>query len=124
MKYFKTIILIMFIAVLSGCSNKKTVCTFDKEENGDAKTHVSITLYSNNDVVEKEEIESEYVFKSKEDADKNYKAIEKTIEQDKSLKIEQSDEIITVHGEKDVTDMKYDKKSKMAYYEQLGYTCK
>lgn len=123
MKYFKILMLFMFIIILSGCESKKKVCTFDKEEN-DIKTQVSINLYIKEDIIEKEEIESKYIFKTKEDADNNYKILEKTIEQDNSLKIEQKDEIITVYGEKDVTEMKYDKKSKIAYYEQLGYTCK
>ncbi len=124
MKKYKSIILIFIIMFLVGCENKTNTCTFDKEENGDAKTHVSITLYSNDEIVEKEVIDSEYKFKSKEDADKNYEKIEKKLEQDESIRIEQNEEVITVHGEKDVTDMKYDKKSKIAYYEQLGYTCK
>lgn len=124
MKKFKIFILMIFLIILSGCSSKENICTFDKKENEDYKIHVTLTLYSNSDIVEKEKIESQYIFKSKEDADKNYKLIEKTFEQDDSLKIEQNNETITVLGEKDVTQMKYDKNSKIDYYEQLGYTCK
>ena len=40
-----------------GCENKKNICTFDKDDNGDAETHVSITLYSNEEIVAKEVIE-------------------------------------------------------------------
>ena len=65
-----------------------------------------------------------YQFKDEESASKNYSTIENILEQDSTVKLEQMDERIVAQGEKDITSMQYDKKTKVAYYEQLGYTCK
>ena len=124
MKKNYIIILMLLILFISGCGKKETTCTLDKNSNEDMKSYTEIKLYYNDDIVTKEEIKIQYIFKSNELLENNYKKIEEVLQQDDSLKIEQSDKKIIVRGEKDVSDMKYDKKSKIEYYEQLGYTCK
>lgn len=120
-RYMLTVlVLIIFIC---GCKKKESICMLDKED-GDIKVSTEIKLYSKEDIIEKEEIKMQYIFKSNELLEKNYKKVEEVLKKDDSLKIEQSDKKIIVHGEKDVSEMKYDKKSKISYYEQLGYTCK
>ena len=87
------------------------------------RSYIRVTLVSNKDMVQTEELYAVYKFKTAEDATKNYDKIEKVIAQDDSVKLEQNQENIIAKGKKDVTSMQYDSKAKVAYYEQLGYTC-
>ena len=124
MKKYSILFFIFFIVLLCGCEKKEHTCSLDKEYDGGMKISTEITLYSKEDIIERESVKMQYIFKDNESLEKYYKTIEEILKQDDSLKIEQSDKKIIVRGEKDVTEMKYDKKSKIAYYEQLGYTCK
>jgi len=124
MKKSYIIMLSLLTIFISGCNKNETTCTLDKEDSEEMKSYTEIKLHYNDDIIKKEEIKIQYIFKSNELLDSNYNKIEDILKQDDSLKIEQSDKKIIVRGEKDVSEMKYDKKSKISYYEQLGYTCK
>lgn len=120
----KAALLVLLLIIITGCSKKEVSCTYKSEENEDAKSYMRVNLISRNEIVEKEELYAVYKFKTSDDATKNYDEIEKILEQDSTVKIEQKDNNIIAQGEKDVSDSKYDLKSKVEYYEQLGYTCK
>ncbi len=120
----KYLVVLSLIIVLCGCSKKeKTECIYNNEKDETMKSYVRVTLVSNKDLVEKEELYAVYKFKDSDSAEANFKKIEEVLEQDGSLKIEQIDESIVAKGEKNVTSMQYDKEAKISYYEQLGYTC-
>ena len=120
----KYAIVVLLLLILCGCSEKqKTECTLKNENDEKMKSYIRVTLISDKNMVEKEELYAVYKFKSKEDATDNYDKIEKIVEQDDSVKLEQVDENIVAKGTKDVTTMQYDTKAKISYYEQLGYTC-
>ena len=120
----KYIMLVLLLALLCGCSKKvKTECIYNNEKDESMKSYMRVTLISNNDVVEKEELYAVYKFKDSDSASSNYEKIESVLKQDSSVKLEQIDESIIAKGEKDVTSMQYDKEAKILYYEQLGYTC-
>lgn len=121
----KIIVVLLLICLLCGCGKKKKVeCVLNNDKNEDMRTYIRVTLVSNKDMVETEELYAVYKFKTKEEASKNYDKIEKTISQDDSVKLEQSDENIIAKGKKNVTSMQYDLDAKVEYYKQLGYTCK
>ena len=88
------------------------------------KSYMKVTLISEKDVVQKEELYAVYKFKDSESAEKQYSRVEEIFDQDESVSVKQQNENIIAEGEKDVTNMQYDKESKVSYYEQLGYTCK
>lgn len=121
----KCLLMLILIVTLCGCVKKKnTECILNNEENDTVKSYIRVSLESDNDVVKTEELYAVYKFKDEKLATEGYKSIEKTFEEDDTLKLVQNKENITVKGKKDVSDMKYDRKSKISYYEQLGYTCK
>ncbi len=121
----KNLLILFFVFLICGCSNQKNIeCILNNEENDDIKSYIRVSLISDNDIVKTEELYAVYKFKDEKSATENYKTIEETFEQDDTLKLVQNKENITVKGKKDVTNMQYDKKSKISYYEQLGYTCK
>lgn len=120
----KNIIVVLLLLILCGCAEKKkTECILKNEKDENMKSYIRVTLISNKDMVETEELYAVYKFKSKEDATENYDTIQKVVEQDDSVKLEQVNENIVAKGTKDVTSMQYDTKAKISYYEQLGYTC-
>ncbi len=121
----KILITMLFIFLLCGCKKEsKTECLLTNEKNEDMKSYIRVTLVSNKDTVEKEELYAVYKFKSKKEATNRYTAIEDIFGQEASIKVEQNNENIIAQGTKDLKDMQYDKKSKISYYEQLGYSCK
>ena len=121
----KNLLILFFVFLICGCSNQKNIeCILNNEENDDIKSYIRVSLISDHDIVKTEELYAVYKFKDEKSATENYKTIEETFEQDDTLKLVQNKENITVKGKKDVTNMQYDKKSKISYYEQLGYTCK
>ena len=120
----KYIVILLFIFLLCGCGKKtKVECTLKNDKDETMRSYIRVTLVSNKDMVQTEELYAVYKFKTAEDATKNYDKIEKVIAQDDSVKLEQNQENIIAKGKKDVTSMQYDSKAKVAYYEQLGYTC-
>ena len=120
----KKIIIIFLLFILCGCGNKKIKCVFDDEEKENMKSYRNVLLISENGTIKTEELYAVYKFKDSATAEKYYSSIEKIFEQDDSIIVEQKDEKIIAKGKKDVTKMQYDEKSKINYYEQLGYTCK
>ena len=120
----KYIVVLLLLCLLCGCGKKKKVeCTLKNDKDETMRSYIRVTLVSNKDMVETEELYAVYKFKTAEDATKNYDKIEKIIAQDDSVKLEQNEENIIAKGKKDVTNMQYDSEAKVAYYEQLGYTC-
>ena len=121
----KIFVAFLFIFLLCGCGkDKKIECSLNNEKDEKMKTYIKVTLTTKGDLVEKEELYAVYRFKTEKDATDNYSAIEKEFEQDKSIKLKQNGENIIATGEEDLKSMQYDKKSKVEYYEKLGYTCK
>ena len=121
----KIFLITILLLVICGCSNNKKVeCTYKNEKNEDIKSYIRVTLYTKKDTVEKEELYAVYKFKNNKEAEKNYKTVEKTFEQEESIKLEQNNQNIIAKGIKNIKDMQYDKKAKVSYYEQLGYSCK
>lgn len=120
----RKIIILFLLFVLCGCGKDKTECTYDNEKDENMKSYMKVTLISEKDVVQKEELYAVYKFKDSESAEKQYSRVEEIFDQDESVSVKQQNENIIAEGEKDVTNMQYDKESKVSYYEQLGYTCK
>lgn len=120
----KVTLLILLLLFITGCSKKEVSCIYKSEDNEDAKSYMRVNLTSYNDTVNKEELYAVYQFKTSEAAEKKYDEIEKILSQDSTVKIEQKENNIIAQGEKDVSSSKHDLKSKVEYYEQLGYTCK
>ena len=120
----RKMIIIFLILILCGCGKKTTKCIYNDEENENLKSYRTVTLISEEDTVKTEELYAVYKFKDSDSAEQNYKSIEKIFEQDEIITVEQNEENIIAKGKKDVTKMQYDKKSKIDYYVQLGYTCK
>lgn len=123
MKKITIIILLLFL--VCGCSNNKKIeCIYKNEKEDNMKSYIRVTLHSKKDTVNKEELFAVYKFKTKKAAEDGYKAIEKTFSQEDSIKVEQNNQNVIAKGTKDISDMQYDKKAKVSYYEQLGYSCK
>lgn len=123
---FKLIVLLSIVFIICGCSNEESEvsCLYKNEKDENMKSYIRVTLISNEGVVEKERLYSVYKFKNSTEAEKKYSQLESVLEQDSSVKVEQMEERVVAKGEKDVTSMQYDEETKIAYYEQLGYTCK
>lgn len=117
-------ILLLVPLILCGCGTNKIDCSYKDESKEEMKTYTRVTLEAKNDTIKKEKLYAVYVFKNATEASQNYSKIQSIISQDTTVKLEQVGERIRATGEKDVSKDKYDKKSKIAYYEQLGYTCK
>ncbi len=117
--------LLMLVSVLSGCkkNTKEINCVYEKEEDNKAKSYMHVTLVYNEDIILSEKLDATYTFSTKEEADSNYSKIEKVLEKDDTVILKQNDTSIAANGEKDVSSMKYDPMAKVAYYEELGYTC-
>ena len=120
----KQIVGLILMILLCGCGNKKIKCIFNDEEKENMKSYRSISIVSDNGTIKTEELYAVYKFKDSSEAEKNFESIKKIFDQDESITVEQKDENIIAKGKKDVTAMQYDEKSKISYYEQLGYTCK
>lgn len=120
----KQIVGLILMILLCGCGNKKIKCIFNDEEKENMKSYRSISIVSDNGTIKTEELYAVYKFKDSSEAEKNFESIKKIFVQDESITVEQKDENIIAKGKKDVTAMQYDEKSKISYYEQLGYTCK
>ena len=121
----KFIIIFLMLIIVCGCEkNNKIECTLNNEKDETMKSYMKVTLISDGDIIEKESLYAVYRFKSEEEATKNYSKVEKILEQDDSIKLEQNKENIIAKGEKNLKSMQYDKTAKVDYYEQLGYTCK
>jgi esterase/lipase superfamily enzyme len=117
-------LLLLMPLLLCGCGTKEIDCIYKDETNADMKSYTRVTLETDGDTITKERLYAVYVFKNADAASKNYSKIEAIINQDTTVKLEQVEERIRATGTKDVSKDKYDKKAKIAYYEQLGYTCK
>ncbi len=120
----KKIIIIFLLIILCGCGKKKIKCVFNDDDKENMKSYRSVLLISEKGTIKTEELYAVYKFKDSSTAEKYYNSVEKIFEQDDSITVEQKDENIIAKGKKDVTKMQYDEKSKINYYEQLGYTCK
>ena len=121
----KILIMMLFILLLCGCKKESKVeCLLTNEKDENMKSYIRVTLVAKDDTIEKEELYAVYKFKSSKAAEKRYTAIEDIFGQEASIKVEQNNENIIAQGKKDLRDMQYDKKSKISYYEQLGYSCK
>ncbi len=120
----KVTLLILLLVIMTGCGKKEVSCIYKNEENDRAKSYMRVNLTSYNDTVAKEELYAVYKFETSDSAEKKYDELEKILEQDSTVKIEQRENNIIAKGEKDVSSSKYDIESKVEYYEQLGYTCK
>lgn len=120
----KATLLILLLLIISGCSKKEVSCIYKNEENENAKSYMRVNLTSDDDIVVKEELYAVYKFSSEAEATNNYHDIERILEQDSTVKIEQKDNNIIAKGQKDVSSSKHSLESKVEYYEQLGYTCK
>lgn len=120
----KSLIILLLLILLCGCGKKQIECIYKNEKDENMKSYMRVTLVYEDELIKSEKLYAVYQFKDEESASKNYSTIEKILEQDSSVNLEQMDERIVAQGEKDITSMQYDKKTKVAYYEQLGYTCK
>ena len=115
--------LLLMPLLICGCGKKKIDCLYKDEQNEEMKTYTRVTLETDGDIVAQEKLYAVYVFKNTAAATQNYSKIESIINKDSSLKLEQVEERIRATGTKNISKDKYDKKTKVAYYEQLGYTC-
>lgn len=120
----KIFLLLIVLVTITGCRKKEVSCIYKSEEQEDAKSYMRVNLTSKNDVVVEEQLYAVYKFKTSEEAEKRYGDIEKILEQDSTVKLTQRENNIIAEGVKDVSESKNDLKSKVEYYEQLGYTCK
>ena len=120
----KSLLILFFCLFICGCKKDKDIICKNKVVEDNFENSVEITLKSKDDTVLEEELLSVYIFKNHESAEKNYEVISKQLEKDETIKVETKGNKIIASGKKDVTDMNYDKKSKIAYYEKLGYTCR
>lgn len=91
------------------------------EDNQKAYLNITFT-YDNNKL--KEKLHAKYKYESIEKANENYPEVEKILSEEETIKVHQEDDAIIAEGEKldDVSKDEY--ASKIAYYEELGYTCK
>ncbi len=124
MRQKKLILVLLLLVLLCGCGKKQIECIYKNEKDENMKSYMRVTLMYEEDLIKSEKLYAVYQFKDEESATQKYSVIEKILEQDSTVKLEQMGERIVAQGEKNVTSMQYDKKTKVAYYEQLGYTCK
>ena len=117
-------LLLLMPLLICGCGKKTIDCTYKDESKEELRSYTRVTLEAKGDIITKEKLYAVYVFKSATSASQNYSKIAAIFNQDTSVKLEQIEERVRATGTKDVSKDKYDRKSKIAYYEQLGYTCK
>ncbi len=120
----KFLLILVIVMLLSGCRKNEISCIYKDEDGKKMNSYMRITLVYEDDTIVKEKLNAVYQFKSKEEATANYDKIEKVLEKDATVKLRQVEERIAASGEKDVSSMQYDRKTKIDYYEKLGYTCK
>ncbi len=119
-------ILILFILILlTGCSSGTEInCIYKSKDEDNNKSIMKVTLKIKNNIVVEENLTAQYIFNTTESAQKNYSKIESVLEKDRTIDIRQDDEKIIVEGKKDVSEQNTSKKTKIKYYEKLGYICK
>ncbi len=121
----KLMCLLVLFMLLSGCSNdkKEISCIYKDESKDSMKSYMRVTMVYDKNIVLTEKLNAVYQFPNTTEASANYSKIEKVLEKDDTVNIRQVEERIAADGEKDVSSMQYDPEAKVAYYEELGYTC-
>lgn len=120
----RKILMILILILCTSCKtkNKEVVCRYvDMEDMRKAYLNITLT-YDNNKL--KEKLHAKYKYESISKANENYPEVEKILGEEETIKVHQEDDAIIADGERldDVSKDEY--ASKIAYYEELGYTCK